>query len=531
MLFIVLFTLTNVPMATGQDEAPVPAPAQATGQEKKPEPSGKPAVIDAAEAETLRTMQGQRIIVVGSVADVNTSSAGNVRVNFTSGSVSLYISKADITGDWKPGELKGRAIAVGGVLGTYRGQLQIPVLKPGQIAATADEIDLAALPAPAAGEVAPRSVAGGPAPPLVRVAFAQVRADFSGDRPLLLLERMEAAFERATASAAPVKVEPFSQKAKSAATSAADAWKAARPNRWPAGHALSFRRVQGAEGGAEPSGFGAMLAAEAMVEGIPWPDALLVGGRSHPAGRPVGGANEVHLLPDAVLPTGFLLLVPASCEAAVRDLMLDGAAGTLARVQILTAADLSNATNVLRALATPETSVAIKQFEEACAPLFTIDGTARAGDLLKSGTFRAKMAALSKALPWHLSARLLSGPSVLSADAPYSLSGTAVRLCAFLTSARPALLHLAGHKVDNESKKKQRDLTLRWRALQSRAHPQWASLTGKIDEVFDLAKAYLAVGTDRDSTKAKQAATAIRNALKEAEKEALKAETFVEPGP
>jgi hypothetical protein len=519
------FSALHLPSVTGQEAPAADAPAETAPD------AARPPVIDAAEAEKLRALEGQRVIVVGSVAEVNTSSAGNVRVTFTGGAVSLYIRKADITGGWQPAELKGRALAAGGVLGTYRGQLQIPILKAAQIADSADALDIAALPAPAAGRAPGPFAPAAAAPAMARVAYTQLRADFSGDRPLLLLERMEAAFERTTANASPVKVEPFSQKAKSAAASGADAWKAVRPDKWPAAQALSLRRVQGPESGMEPCGFGVMLAAEAMVAGLPWPDALMVAGRAAPGGRPAGGANEVHLLPDAVLPAGFLLMVPASSEAAVRDLLLDGAAPTLARVQLISAPDLDSAAAVLRALQSPETRAAMKQFDEACAPLLAKDAGAKSAELLKSGTFRTKMAAVSKALPWHLSAKVLAGSSSLPPDAPYSLSGTAVRLCAFLTNARPLLLHLAGHKVDTEAKKKYRDLAATWRALQARAHPQWAPLTGKIEKSFEVAKSYLAVGTDRDSTKAKQAATAVRNTLKEAEKESLKAENYVEPGP
>lgn len=507
------------PAPTAPPESPVPAPAAAPETAKE--------VLAATDDAAISARVGQRVLIQGTVTAVEKSSAGNVRITF-GGGFALYVRKADMAADpeWKPDQLSGTAIFAGGEISLYRGKPQMALRGKAQIADSAEKIDLGALPAPEQSAIA--GVPAGPAPKVSRIAFTSAVADFSADRPLLVLQKVDGSWEPAGSAASLVRLQPFSTAAKSSVSSAVDAWKATHKS-WPAGLAVRFARVEG-EGACEPAGFAALLAMECMAAGVPWPDRLIVAGRTVADGRLAGGGSEAHLLPQAILPQGTLFMLPQSAVPALRDLVMDGKAQVFARTPVFAAASAAEAVQILTKLVTPEGQAAFKNFQEACAPVLATKDSARAAAALQSGAFRTRMAETSRLLPGLLSASILAEVQKIEESAPYSLAGTAARLREFLSAAKPKLLLLGSAKSGTEEKKKLREMTADFKTLKARAHPQWNVLTGKISACVEAGKDLLAAGS-RESPKGKAAASALRKALDDAEAEAVAADRFVEPGP
>lgn len=484
-------------------------------------------MLAATDDAAITACVGQRVVVQGTVTAVEKSSAGNVRITF-GGGFALYVRKADLAADpdWKPDQLSGTAIFAGGEISLYRGKPQMAIRGRAQIADSAEKIDLGALPAPEPGAMA--GVPAGPAPKVNRIAFTSALADFSAERPLLVLQKVDGSWEPAGSATSLVRLQPFSAAAKNSVSSAVDAWKATHKS-WPAGLAVRFARVEG-EGACEPAGFPALLAMECMAAGVPWPDRLIAAGRTVADGRLAGGGNEAHLLPQAILPQGTLFMLPRSAVPALRDLVMDGKAQVLARTPVFAAASAEEAVQILAKLATPEGQAAFKAFQDACAPVVTSKDDARVAAALQAGAFRTRMAETSKLLPGLLSATILAEVQKIEESAPYSLAGTAARLREFLSAAKPMLLLLGSAKAGTGEKKNLRELTADFKTLKARAHPQWNVLTGKISACLEAGKDLLAAGS-RESPKGKAATKALRKALDEAEAEAVAADKFVEPGP
>ena len=476
-----------------------------------------PAPIEVSELQQLVTLQGRKAIVHGTVREVEVMKSMHQKVRFSDSPFVLYLHKNDIALNpgWDPTTLKGREVFAAGEVSKYRDQWELLVRSPKHIAESADKIEFStvttkaatggkAAPTPGGGGAAPSGTpepAAGPQPKRDLVTFRQIVADFTGPKPLLRQETMEAAFVPGSRSAQTVlRIDPFSSKARDAVIPAVEIFKASHGG-FPAGKNISFRRTAGGTGACQPSLFAALVAMEALMENVELPEALLLGGSANNNGSLTGGSAEVSLLPTSALPEGAIVLLPEAAEAGVRDLMLDGRLDVLLKSDLFGVKDAASAVAFIKRWASPESQAAQKALAEVRAAL----ARTPPGDLLKSGAVRANLDAVQKAAPEHLALRVLLAPAGRETTATYSSAGTGARLRQFCADAKPTLSTLKSHLDDADAKKKVRELETRLDQLQPRLHADWKRFSDATRAWLEAGKDALRYGKDKSSPKGKKA--------------------------
>ena len=117
---------------------------RAAEEPAKPGPAQRE-VIPVSDMAKLKSMLGKTVVVQGIIKRVTASRSEHRRVSFTQGDFILYIRKQDFDSspDWKLDDLVGREIFAGGEVKDYRGQLELVLTKPAQIADAPERIDSA----------------------------------------------------------------------------------------------------------------------------------------------------------------------------------------------------------------------------------------------------------------------------------------------------------------------------------------------------------------------------------------------------
>lgn len=492
------------PAARGQGQAaPVFPGTEPDAVEEKPA-AGVGEIIPVTDMDTLRARLGQTVRVRGEVSGITTGPSGYKRITFKDTKFFLYLAKRELDRfpEWNLEGWQGRTLFAAGVVAEHRGQLELLIKSPAQLAEAADKLSLApAVPSPTRGTAAtPGGGAGSStAPQRTTATLSQFVARLNVPQPYLAFERFSATLAPGYRSTAPITLESYNGRDRAPAMAGVEAVRALRG--WPANHVLRVTRAltDGAPGPGLPHSLAVALLVEAMMEDFALPETLAVGGRVKPDGTLAGGREELMLLPTPLPPEGSVLLVPAAAAATLTDLALDGQWEALTRHSILGAKTFADVSRLARALGAGELAGAVEAFA-ALQP----DLQRNPASAIASAGVRAKLGAVVSACPEHLTARVLLEWGTARQEPRYSPAASALKLRLFYAKLADTRLSKAKNKED-ETKKKLRELKGECRELRAKIDPSGEAFHTSLKEWIDAMEDNVKFPTSDDSNRAKKA--------------------------